>query len=70
MLLLRDFGIMTVHFLGLPPGTSAILFKFMPPETVRRFGGPQAFAQALDSCLDELATLLKDPAGIRRLLIG
>jgi L-seryl-tRNA(Ser) seleniumtransferase len=70
MLLLRDFGILTVHFVGLPPGTSAILFKFMPPETVRRFGGPEAFAQAVDTCLDRLAALVKDPAEIRRLLFG
>ncbi|MGH7265816.1 MAG: hypothetical protein ACREMB_13345 [Candidatus Rokuibacteriota bacterium] len=70
MLLLRDFGILTVHFVGLPPGTSAILFKFMPPETVRRFGGPEAFAGAVDTCLDRLAALVKDPAEVRRLLFG
>ncbi|ETW92777.1 MAG: hypothetical protein ETSY2_52630, partial [Candidatus Entotheonella gemina] len=26
MLLLRDYGIITVHFVGLPPGTSALMF--------------------------------------------
>ena len=41
MLLLRDYGVMTVHFAGLPPGTSALLIKFMAPEnaaTLRRRG--------------------------------
>jgi L-seryl-tRNA(Ser) seleniumtransferase len=70
MLLLQEHGILTVHFVGLPPGTSAILIKFMPPETVRRFGGPEALARAVDSSIDKLATLVKDPAAIRRLLFG
>ena len=34
MLLLRDHGILTVHFAALPPGTSALLLKFVPPETL------------------------------------
>lgn len=70
MLLLRDYGIITVHFVGLPPGTSAILFKFMPPETVRRFGGPEAFAKSVDSSLDRLASLITDPGDVRNLLFG
>jgi L-seryl-tRNA(Ser) seleniumtransferase len=70
MLLLREYGILTVHFVGMPPGTSAILFKFMPPETVQRFGGPDAFARAVDTCLDQLAALAQAPAEIRRLLFG
>jgi L-seryl-tRNA(Ser) seleniumtransferase len=70
MLLLEDHGILTVHFVGLPPGTSAILFKFIPPETARRFGGPAAFAKAVDESLDRLATLVKDPGAIRRVLFG
>ena len=44
MLLLRDHGILTVHFAALPPGTSALLLKFLPPETLERFGGPERFA--------------------------
>ena len=70
MLLLEDHGILTVHFVGLPPGTSAILLKFIPPETARRFGGPEAFAKAVDESLDRLATLIKDPGAIRRVLFG
>ena len=39
MLLLRDHGILTVHFAASPPGTSALLLKFVPPETLEAFGG-------------------------------
>jgi L-seryl-tRNA(Ser) seleniumtransferase len=70
MLLLRDHGVLTVHFAGMPPGTSAILFKFIPPETLARFGGPPALARAVDAGLDALAGLLGRPAAIRELLLG
>jgi L-seryl-tRNA(Ser) seleniumtransferase len=55
MLLLRDHGILTVHFAALPPGTSALLLKFVPPETLARFGGAGRFADAVAASLDELA---------------
>lgn len=70
MLLLRDHGILTVHFAGLPPGTSALLIKFLPPETVRRFGGARALAQAFDSALDSLSMLIGSPAEIGQLLFN
>lgn len=68
MLLLRDHGILTVHFAALPPGTAALLVKFVPPETLECFGGSGAFAEALDASLDRLADLLREPAGLRPLL--
>ena len=68
MLLLQDYGILAVHFAALPPGTADFLFKFMPPETVRRFGGPDAFAQAIDASLHKLAGLIAKPEHIRQLL--
>jgi L-seryl-tRNA(Ser) seleniumtransferase len=55
MLLLRDHGILTVHFAAIPPGTSALLLKFIPPQTLARFGGAGRFAEAVDASLDELA---------------
>jgi L-seryl-tRNA(Ser) seleniumtransferase len=67
MLLLRDHGILTVHFAALPPGTSALLVKFIPPETLERFGGPEAFAAAVDESLDGLAGV-PDADGLRSLL--
>ena len=70
MLLLRDHGMMTVHFVGLPPGTSALMIKFIPPETLARFGGPQAYARAIDEALVKLAAILPDPEKISRLLFG
>src|SRR5215510_13171356 len=70
MLLLRDYGIITVHFVGLPPGTSALMIKFIAPEVLKRFGGAQAYARAIDGCLDTLAGMLTEPAQIRRLLLG
>ena len=70
MLLLRDYGVMTVHFAGLPPGTSSMLIKFMPPETLALFGGAGKFADAVDQSLDQLAGVIGDPAAFRSLLFG
>jgi len=70
MLLLEDYGILTVHFAGLPPGTSSLLFKFVPPETLERFGGAETFSRAVDASLHKLAELLKNPSDIRALLLG
>ncbi|MFQ5995108.1 MAG: hypothetical protein ACE5K1_08420 [Acidiferrobacterales bacterium] len=70
MLLLRDYGIMTVHFAGLPPGTSALLIKFLPPETLARFGGDAKLVQAIDSALSSLAHIIHKPVALRELLFG
>jgi L-seryl-tRNA(Ser) seleniumtransferase len=70
MLLLEDYGVITVHFAGMPPGTSSLLVKFVPPETLERFGGAEALAKAIDSCVDRLAALLREPAALRTLLLG
>jgi L-seryl-tRNA(Ser) seleniumtransferase len=68
MVLLRDHGILTVHFAAVPPGTAALLVKFVPPETLERFGGPAAFARAVDESLDEVARLLGRPGELAELL--
>lgn len=70
MLLLEDYGILTVHFAGLPPGTSSLLFKFVPPETLARFGGSDALAKAVDASLSKLGSLIGTPERIRELLLG
>ncbi len=70
MLMLEDFNMLTVHFVGLPPGGGDILFKFIPPETLGRFGGPEKFAKAVDACLGKLGSLLREPEKIRLLLLG
>ncbi|HEU5213489.1 MAG TPA: hypothetical protein VFU10_12020 [Gaiellaceae bacterium] len=68
MILLRDHGILTVHFAALPPGTSALLLKFVPPETLERFGGAHAFGAAVDTSLQELARVVA--GGELRALLG
>jgi L-seryl-tRNA(Ser) seleniumtransferase len=68
MLLLRDHGILTVHFAALPPGTSALLVKFVQPEMLERFGGAERFAAAVEASMGELATVLAAPDRLRALL--
>jgi hypothetical protein len=46
------------------------MIKFIPPATLQRFGGSQAYARAIDACLDTLARMLAEPEQIRRLLLG
>ena len=70
MLLLQDHRMLTVHFVGLPPGGGDLLFKFIPPETLERYGGPAAFAAAVDAAMTKLGELLRDPEQIRALLLG
>ncbi len=70
MLLLQEHGMLTVHFVGMPPGTANILFKFIPPETLEKFGGPEKFARAVDDAVTKLGRVVGDPARMRELLFG
>ncbi|MGW2150410.1 aminotransferase class I/II-fold pyridoxal phosphate-dependent enzyme [Nonomuraea bangladeshensis] len=71
MVLLRDHGLLTVHFAGLPPGTAALLVKFLPAATVAALGGPGAFAAAVDDSLDRAAAVLGEgEEAVRRLILG
>ena len=70
MAMARDHGILSVHLAGLPPGTSALLFKFIPPETLDRFGGAERFAEAVDDSIDTLSTAIGNPEEMRSLLYG
>jgi hypothetical protein len=54
----------------MPPGGADILFKFIPPETLERFGGPGKFAAAVDAALTRLGEMLREPTSIRTLLLG
>lgn len=69
MLMLRDHGIVSVHFAGLPPGTSALMIKFLPPDILARLGGPAAYAEAVDKSLDALADTLKTDGGLEKLIL-
>jgi L-seryl-tRNA(Ser) seleniumtransferase len=70
MLLLRDHDMLMVHFVGVPPGTADLLIKFVPPETLERFGGPKKYANAINASLTKLGELLREPDAIRELLLG
>jgi L-seryl-tRNA(Ser) seleniumtransferase len=70
MLLLQNHGMLMVHFVGMPPGTADLLIKFVPPETLERFGGAARFARAIDHSLTRLGALLRKPASIAELLLG
>lgn len=70
MRLLVDYGILTVHFAGMPPGTSALLFKFIDPDELERFGGPDRLAEAVDDVLTKLARALGEPEELGALLYG
>ncbi len=70
MALLRRHGVVTVHFAGVPSGTGDFLVKFLPPDEVERFGGPDALAGAVDEGLDAVAERLADPAALRELVLG
>ena len=70
MLLLRDHGMLMVHFVGVPPGTADLLIKFVPPETLERFGGARKYADAVNTSLTTLGELLREPESICDLLLG
>ena len=70
MLLLQNHGMLMVHFVGVPPGTADLLIKFVPPETLERFGGAARYAQAIDDSLTRLGALLREPASVAELLLG
>jgi L-seryl-tRNA(Ser) seleniumtransferase len=70
MLLLRDFDMLMVHFVGVPPGTADLLIKFVPPETLARFGGARKYAEAVNAALTKVGELLRDPEHVRELLLG
>lgn len=69
MLMLRDFGIISVHFAGLPPGTAALMIKFLPPDVVARFGGTEAVADAIDQSITSLGQVLKTEGALECLLL-
>ena len=61
MLLLRDHGMLMVHFVGVPPGTADLLIKFVPPETLERFGGARKYADAVNTSLTTLGSRPPNP---------
>jgi L-seryl-tRNA(Ser) seleniumtransferase len=70
MLLLQNYGMLMVHFVGVPPGTADLLIKFVPPETLERFGGPASYTRAIDHSLTRLGAMLREPESVAELLFG
>ncbi|MBV8120697.1 MAG: hypothetical protein JO081_12270 [Alphaproteobacteria bacterium] len=70
MLLRREHNMLMVHFVGVPPGTADLLIKFVPPETLERFGGAKKYADAVDAALTKVGELLREPQRLKHLLLG
>ena len=70
MQLLRDHGLLTVHFAAVPPGTPDLLLKFVPPETLASLGGADALADAIAASVERALATVSDPDGLRALLFG
>jgi hypothetical protein len=72
---LRDHGLLTVHFAAVPPGTPDLLLKFVPPETLAEIGGAEAKAPrsrskpTTDAILHLLADGPEDVAELRAVLL-
>lgn len=70
MRLLRDHGLLTVHFAAVPPGTPDLLLKFVPPETLAELGGAEALAAAIASSFERAVDTLGSADALRALLYG
>ena len=70
MQLLRDHGLLTVHFAAVPPGTPDLLLKFVPPETLASLGGAEALADAIAASVERALDAVADREELRTLLFG
>ena len=70
MQLLRDHGLLTVHFAAVPPGTPDLLLKFVPPETLASLGGADALAAAIAESFERACAVLGSHDELRDLLYG
>ena len=70
MQLLRDHGLLTVHFAAVPPGTPDLLLKFVPPETLTSVGGAEALAAAIAVSFERTLETLGSAESLRELLFG
>jgi L-seryl-tRNA(Ser) seleniumtransferase len=70
MQLLRDHGLLTVHFAAVPPGTPDLLLKFVPPETLAELGGGERLADAIAGSVERALAAVSDLDQLRALLFG
>lgn len=70
MILLEDYGILTVHATTGWPSFGGLLLKDIQPEVLERFGGQRAFVEVLDAAFDRLARVVGDAREVRQVLFG
>jgi L-seryl-tRNA(Ser) seleniumtransferase len=70
MQLLRDHGLLTVHFAAVPPGTPDLLLKFVPPETLASLGGADTLADAIAASVERALAAVADLDELQALLFG
>lgn len=70
MQLLRDHGLLTVHFAAVPPGTPDLLLKFVPPETLASLGGADELAASIAASFERTLDVLRSAETLRALLYG
>lgn len=70
MQLLRDHGLLTVHFAAVPPGTPDLLLKFVPPETLASLGGADALAADVAASFERTLDVLRSRETLCELLYG
>jgi hypothetical protein len=69
MILLRDWGLLTVNALGAPGARVSLRLKAVPG-SLAAYGGAGAVAQAVDEALDAVASIAGEPSIVRELLLG
>lgn len=69
MILLREWGIITVNAAAQPGARVSLRLKPAPQE-VERFGGVEAVLEAIDKGFDLLAALLQDEEAAREVIFG
>jgi hypothetical protein len=70
MLLLQDYGIVSVHATTGWPSFGGLLVKDIQPEVLDRLGGANIFAAAVDASLSKLAKIVDNRSAIRTVLFG
>jgi L-seryl-tRNA(Ser) seleniumtransferase len=70
MQLLRDHGLLTVHFAAVPPGTPDLLLKFVPPETLAALCGADVLAAAIAGSCERALSAIADQGKLAELLFG
>lgn len=70
MLLLQDYGIVSVHATTGWPSFGGLLVKDVQPEVLDRLGGAKIFAAAVDASLSKLATIVDNRSAISTVLFG